>query len=76
MAACGPKLRFAAAQRYDRSRWKTGRSMDVAGTAGFDPDPTFPSRGHPQSLAQGAGATPLFYPIEKRLVFIDDMNRV
>jgi hypothetical protein len=40
MSAFGPKLRFAAAQGYDRCRWKSGRSMDVTGTAGFDPEQT------------------------------------
>jgi hypothetical protein len=32
-AGFGPKRQFAAAQRYGRCRWNTGRSVDAADTA-------------------------------------------
>jgi hypothetical protein len=36
-SALGPKCQFAAVPRYGRCRWNTGRSVDVADTAGLDP---------------------------------------
>jgi hypothetical protein len=41
MSLPGPKYQFVAVQRYDRCRWNTGRSVDVADTAARDPKATF-----------------------------------
>jgi len=37
MSLHGPKRQLAAAQRYGRCRWNTGRSVDAADTAAADP---------------------------------------
>jgi hypothetical protein len=48
LGGSGPQRQFAAAQRYDRCRCNTGRSVDAADTAA--PLPSRPGEFHPEPL--------------------------